>query len=114
MLGNWSLGDYFKKEQLGWIFQFLTKEIGLEPQRLYVTVFRGNDQIKISRDEESVKLWQDLFESAGLAAKVGDFAGKDGMQGGRIFYYDETKNWWSRAGLPKDMPIGEPGGPDSE
>src|SRR3989338_6627075 len=45
MLGNWSLGDYFKKEQLTWIFEFLTKELGLNPHKLYVTVFAGNDTV---------------------------------------------------------------------
>src|SRR6266571_9529856 len=41
MLGNWSLGNYFKKEQIPWFFQFLTKELGLNPQKLYVTIFKG-------------------------------------------------------------------------
>src|SRR5262245_44882618 len=45
MLGNWSLGDYFKKEQLPWIFEFLTKELGINPKNLYVTVFEGNKDV---------------------------------------------------------------------
>lgn len=112
MLGNWSLGDYFKREQLAWLFEFLTHDIDLDPSRLYVSVFRGNTEIP--RDEESVRMWKELFARAGIEAKEVDGAERDGMQGGRIFYYDETKNWWSRAGVPSDMPVGEPGGPDSE
>jgi alanyl-tRNA synthetase len=114
MLGNWSLGDYFKQEQLPWIFEFATDVLGLDPSRLYVTVFRGNKEIGIDKDEESVEIWKKLFAAKGIEAKDVDFAEKDGMQGGRIFYYDEEKNWWSRSGVPSSMPIGEPGGPDSE
>jgi len=112
MLGNWSLGDYFKNEQLPWIFEFLTKEIGLDPRHLYVTVFRGNNEI--ARDDESVWIWKEIFDRAGIQAKDVDFSDRDGMQDGRIFYYDEKKNWWSRSGAPDKMPVGEPGGPDSE
>lgn len=114
MLGNWSLGDYFKKEQLRWFFTFLTDDVGLQADRLFVTVFRGNDSLGIPRDTESVAIWKELFKEKGVEAKDIDFADRDGMQGGRIFYYEEKKNWWSRAGEPKNMPTGEPGGPDSE
>lgn len=114
MLGNWSLGDYFKAEQIAWMFEFLTKEIGLNPQRLYVTVFRGQADINISRDDEAVKIWQEQFASVGIEATAVDEAEINGLQGGRIFYYDETKNWWSRSGVTANMPVGEPGGPDSE
>jgi len=114
MLGNWSLGDYFKKEQLAWYFEFLTQELGINPEKLYVTVFRGNKDIGIDKDRESVEIWKKLFTNAGIEAKDIDFSEKKGMQNGRIFYYDETKNWWSRSGVPANMPIGEPGGPDSE
>jgi len=112
MLGNWSLGDYFKEEQIPWMYEFLTEKLRLDPKRIYVTVFRGNADIP--RDDVSVKVWEEVFSSAGIDAKPVDFAERDGMQGGRIFYYDETKNWWSRTGAPKTMPVGEPGGPDSE
>ena len=54
MLGNWSLGDYFKKEQLPWFFDFLLDVIGLDPNRIYVTVFAGDETLGIPRDEEAV------------------------------------------------------------
>jgi len=112
MLGNWSLGDYFKEEQITWMFEFLTQELKIDPNRLYVSVFRGNDQIP--KDSESVEIWKRLFLGAGIEAPDVDFSEMNGMQGGRIFYYSEKKNWWSRSGVPDNMPIGEPGGPDSE
>jgi len=114
MLGNWSLGNYFKKEQLNWLFEFLVEEIKLDPKRIYVTVFRGNKEIGINKDSESVQIWKDIFKKNNIEANDVDYSEKDGLQDGRIFYYDETKNWWSRSGIPADMPIGEIGGPDSE
>jgi len=119
MLGNWSLGDYFKQEQLPWFFEFLTKEIGLDPQRLYVTAFMGDEKNGLPKDTEATEIWQKLFADAGVEAKVVEIGSEadgyiKGMQGGRIFYYDAKKNWWSRAGVPENMPVGEPGGPDSE
>ncbi|MBN2197967.1 alanine--tRNA ligase [Candidatus Wolfebacteria bacterium] len=114
MLGNWSLGDYYRKEQLSWFFEFLINKLKLDPNRLYATVFRGNKKIGINKDIESVEILKALFKRFGIKAKDIDFAEKNGMQGGRIFYYDESKNWWSRAGAPDKMPLGEPGGPDSE
>ena len=50
MLGNWSLGDYFKKDQLSWIFEFLTKEVELDPNKIYVTVFAVDSSKGISKD----------------------------------------------------------------
>jgi alanyl-tRNA synthetase len=114
MLGNWSLGDYFKNEQLPWFFEFLTKEVGLKPERLYVSVYRGNKEIGVERDTKSVEVWKEIFSEVGIKAKDVDFAEKNGMQDGRIFYYPDSKNWWSRSGEPKNMPVGEIGGPDSE
>lgn len=120
MLGNWSLGDYFKTEQLPWVFEFLTNEIRLDPKRLYVTVFIGDEKNNLSRDTESVEIWKRLFEEKGIDAEVALIGSEaDGYERGikkdeRIFYYDSKKNWWSRAGMPENMPVGEPGGPDSE
>ncbi len=94
MLGNWSLGDYFKKEQQAWIWEFFTKELGIDPQKLYVSVFKGNDQIP--KDLEAVDNWKKL-----------------GVKEDHIYFYDVKKNWWARSSF-EDMPIGEPGGPDSE
>jgi len=119
MLGNWSLGDYFKKEQLPWFFEFLTEEVGLDPKNLYVTVFVGDEKNNIPRDTESAEIWKALFAKKGIEARdvvIGseEDGARLGMQDGRIFYYDAKKNWWSRAGVPENMPAGEPGGPDSE
>lgn len=100
MLGNWSLGDYFKEEQLGWFWEFLTEELKIDPNRLYVTVFEGNDQIE--KDETSILIWRKLLSNANLDPQD------------RIFSYGVEKNWWSRSGTPDKMPTGEPGGPDSE
>ena len=120
MLGNWSLGDYFKDEQIHWFFNFLVDEVGLDPSRLYVTVFAGNDEYGIPQDDEAARIWQGLFESRGIEAKIvnlGDPAIGDerGVKPGeRIFMYDDSQNWWSRGGGLADTPIGDPCGPDSE
>ncbi|MBI4086662.1 alanine--tRNA ligase [Candidatus Kaiserbacteria bacterium] len=120
MLGNWSFGDYFKEEQISWMFEFLTKVVGLDPQKLYFTVFAGDEKNNLPKDDESVAIWQRLLADAGVShgvAHIGSEAdgGKCGMkEGERIFYYEAKKNWWSRAGVPEKMPAGEPGGPDTE
>ncbi len=120
MLGNWSLGDYFKQEQLRWCFEFLVNEIGLDPHKLYVTTFIGDEANNLPRDTESVEIWQTLFKEKGIDAGVAllgaeEEGGKRGIkEGEHIFSYDARKNWWSRAGVPENMPAGEPGGPDSE
>lgn len=100
MLGNWSLGDYFKSEEIPWLFEFLTKRLNINPAKLYITVFEGFDDIP--KDAESEQIWRATFESAGV--NLDD----------RIFYYGVDKNWWSRSGTPDRMPTGEPGGPDTE
>ncbi len=101
MLGNWSLGDYFKEDAIKWSFEFLTSTeegLGLDPRRLYVTVFGGNDDAP--KDTESYEIWKKLFDDAGVS-------------GERIYYMvfaDDGKkepNWWS----PGDN---GPCGPDSE
>ncbi len=114
MLGNWSLGDYFKEEQIQWAFDFYVNELGLNPEKLYITVYRGNTELWIPKDEEAVKMWQKLFAEKWVEAPAVEHAKEKWMQGGRIFYFDEGENWWSRAGLPEKMPVGEPWGPDSE
>lgn len=118
MLGNWSLGDYFKKDQLSWFFEFLVGKVGLDPSRLYVTCCSGFPEFNVPKDTESAELWTDLFKDQGVDAKqveIGSEANgyKVGEQGGRIFFYDE-KNWWSRNGAPDKVKVGEPCGPDSE
>ncbi len=112
MLGNWSLGDYFKAEQLPWFWEFLTKELKLDPQKLYVTVFAGDEKLGIQKDTESAEIWKKLFSKAKIDAKEVENPSTEGIKG-RIFYYGST-NWWSRTGPPENMPEGEPGGPDSE
>lgn len=122
MLGNWSLGDYFKQEQLTWIWTFLVDEIGLDPNRLYVTTFLGDESIGVPKDTESAEIWKKLYGEKGITAKDVEVGSEDdgyktdfmADSGNRIFYYDAKKNWWSRAGVPANMPVGEPGGPDSE
>ena len=120
MLGNWSLGDYFKMEQLPWFFEFLTDVVGLEPEKLYVTCFIGDENNGIHKDIEACQIWQQLFNDKNVEAKTGNIgSGEDGYTRGmkpgeRVFYYDASKNWWSREGQPDNMREGEPGGPDSE
>ncbi len=96
MLGNWSLGDYFKEEAINWSYEFLTDEkdgLGLNSDRLYVTVFEGNEDAP--KDEESFRVWKEIFEKAGLDPEK------------RIFFMSAESNWWS----PGDN---GPCGPDSE
>lgn len=123
MLGNWSFGDYFKQEQLPWIFEFLTSPetgFGIDPNKLYVTVFAEDKEAGIALDTEAVDLWKRLFKEKGVDAEFSNIGSEaDGYEKGmgpndRIFAYDAKKNWWSRSGVPSNMPAGEPGGPDSE
>lgn len=89
MLGNWSLGDYFKADSLAWSYEFLTQVLGLDPRRLAVTVFSGDADAP--RDDESAGIWRSL-----------------GMPVERIFYLPKADNWWGPAGATG------PCGPDSE
>ena len=120
MLGNWSLGDYFKKEQIENFFEFLTQEVGLDPEKLYVTCFIGNEKYGIPKDTEAAEIWQEVFKKAGVEAKIAEIGSaktgdKRGIKPGeRIFFYDDHENWWSRGGGCESTPIGDPCGPDSE
>jgi alanyl-tRNA synthetase len=119
MLGNWSLGDYFKKEQIPWMAEFLFDVVGLDPNRVYVSCYIGNEKYKIPRDNEAIELWQAEFKKRDIDAKVVEIGAaengdKVGMQGGRIFLYDGKENWWSRNGAEETTLIGDPCGPDSE
>ncbi len=120
MLGNWSLGDYFKAEQIPWIFEFYTDVVKLDPKKLYVTTFLGDKKFNIPKDTQSGEIWKKLFKDKGIdagEAEVGseENASKVGMpEDARIFYYDASKNWWCRNGKIENMPVGEPGGPSSE
>jgi alanyl-tRNA synthetase len=118
MLGNWSLGDYFKQEQINWFWEFLTTKAGLDPERIYVTCFSGYEDLGIPKDTDSAAIWKAIFDKADIDAKevpIGTVAEgyEAGEQGGRIFFYGD-KNWWCRAGKAENMPAGEPGGPDTE
>ena len=120
MLGNWSLGDYFKQEQIPAFFKFLTEEIGLDPRKIYVTCFIGSEKYGIPKDMESAKIWQQVFKNAGIDAKIAEIGSaeqgaKRGIfEGEQIFFYDDHENWWSRGGGVETTPIGDPCGPDSE
>lgn len=120
MLGNWSFGDYFKAEQVPWMFEFLTDVVGLDPSRLYITCFIGAPEYGIPKDTEAAEMWQKLFAAKGLSTGTADIGSEEdgykiGMkEGERIFYYDGSKNWWSRNGAPEKTPVGDPCGPDSE
>jgi len=118
MLGNWSLGDYFKEDQLPWFFEFLTEVVGLDPQKLFVTCCSGFPEYQVPKDTTSAEIWSKLFREKGVDPRQVEIGSEEngykvGSQGGRIFFYDE-KNWWSRDGAPKKVKIGEPCGPDSE
>lgn len=89
MLGNWSLGDYFKDESVRMSFEFLTKELGIPAEKLSVSCFEGDK--KVPRDEETARIWESL-----------------GIPRDRIYFYGKEENWWG--------PAGETGpcGPDTE
>lgn len=99
MLGNWSIGDYFKKEAIEWSFELLTSPewFNISPEKLYVTVFEGDKEMRIGMDIEAVNIWKEAFASAGVPADIGN----------RIYAYPKKKNWWELAGPG-------PCGPDTE
>src|SRR3989344_2522210 len=108
MLGNWSFGDYFKKEAIEWSFEFLTDKehgLGLNPKRLYATVFKGEDGIP--RDDEAIAVWQKIFrEKACMSA---DMAGNDEIikDDIRIIPLGASDNFWIAGSTG-------PCGPDTE
>ncbi len=120
MLGNWSLGDYFKEDQIRWFFEFLVDVVGLDPNKLYVTAFIGDEAHGIPRDNEVAEIWKKVFAEKGIEAGIVEIGSqKDGdvrgiKPGERIFFYDGGENWWSRGGGLDKTPIGDPCGPDSE
>lgn len=120
MLGNWSLGDYFKEQQIRWFFEFLVDVVGLDPHRIYVTCFIGDPEYQLARDDETASIWQRVFAEKGITAEIAAIGSKeDGdargvFDGERIFFYDGDENWWSRGGSLHGTPLGDPGGPDSE
>lgn len=120
MIGNWSMGDYFKQQQIEWMWEFLTEVVELDPSKLYVTCFIGAPEYGIPKDTEAAEVWKKLFESKGLSSDEVEIGSEeDGYSRGihdgeRIFYYDGSKNWWSRNGAPETTPVGDPCGPDSE
>ncbi len=89
MLGNWSLGDYFKQEAITWSFEFLTKYLKIPVERLAVTVFKGNDIVPA--DSESAEIWK-----------------KNGIKEEKIAFLGEDNNWWP------NMELTGPCGPDTE
>ena len=120
MLGNWSLGDYFKNQQIPAFFKFLTEEVGLDPHKIYVTCFIGSEKYGIPKDTESAEIWQQVFKEAGVDAKIAEIGSAENgavrgiKEGEHIFFYDDHENWWSRGGGVETTPIGDPCGPDSE
>ncbi len=89
MLGNWSLGDYFKKESISWSFELLTKRLNIPVEKLAVTVFGGNDIVPA--DNESAEIWESL-----------------GINKNKIAFLGEENNWWP------NMELTGPCGPDTE
>lgn len=120
MLGNWSMGDYFKQQQIEWMFEFLSEVVGLDMNKVFVTCYIGDERYGIPKDTEAAEVWKRLYSAKGFSsgeAEIGSEEagyGRGVKEGERIFYYDGSKNWWSRNGGPETTPIGDPCGPDSE
>lgn len=114
MIGNWSLGDFFKKEQINWIMEFWIEKCNLDPSRLYVSVFEGDADAP--RDIEAIQIWQEAFLKYGITAKFCEDISNlpKNLEEGknweyRIFPFPKKKNWWERAHAPSEL-----GGPTSE
>jgi alanyl-tRNA synthetase len=101
MMGNWSLGDYFKKDAITWSYELLTDTevgFGLDPNRLYITVYQGDETVP--RDQETADIWKSIFE-------------KHGIKGERIYFLDASANWWPA--VKKDTSVWSgPTGPCTE
>lgn len=117
MLGNWSLGDYFKEDQLKWWYQFLVEELKIDPAKLYQTVYLGSENGKIKKDLESIATIKEIYKGYNILCEEGPETFGPGELGSgkpcdfskqRIFAYRD-KNWWQRGDA-----VGELGGPDSE
>lgn len=114
MMGNWSLGDFTKKEQIPWIMELHIERYGLDPKRMYVSVFKGDNDAP--RDDEAISIWKEVFRKYGVEAEYSDDITnipstiEEGMNWKyRIFPFEKKKNWWERA-----HSVGELGGPTSE
>jgi alanyl-tRNA synthetase len=120
MLGDWSLDGFDKSQQIRWLFEFLTGTLGLDPRKLYITCFIGDEAHGIPRDDETAEVWRQLFAEHDIEAKLVEIgSAKDGDKRGikpgeRIFFYDDGENWWSRNGGIATTPKGDPCGPDNE
>ncbi len=114
MMGDWSLGDFTKEQQIPWILELMVERFGLDPKRIYVTVFKGDEDAP--RDELAIETWKNAFKKYEIEAEFSDDVTKiphDLSEGEnwkyRIFPYEKKKNWWERAHA-----VGELGGPTSE
>ncbi|MEP7103430.1 MAG: alanine--tRNA ligase [Candidatus Dojkabacteria bacterium] len=114
MIGNWSFGDFTKEQQIEWCLELYVKRFGLDPKRLYITVWAGDEVVP--RDDEAIRLWQREFKKYGINAEFSEDIGnipsnlKEGEEWKyRIFPYGREANWWEVS-----HSAGEPGGPSSE
>lgn len=108
MMGNWSLGDYFKKEQIEWVMELYVEFFKFDPERIYISVWGGNEQIP--QDDEAIELWQQQFHKYGIKA---DFSKNiyavpsltdNTNKNNRIFPYTAIgKGWWERAHAPNEL-----------
>lgn len=114
MIGNWSLGDFTKEQQIPWVFELMVERLKLDPKRLYVTVFAGDESAP--RDDVAIETWKKVYAKYGIEAEFSEDVTNipSSLAEGenwkyRIFPYPKKKNWWTRAEIP-----GEIGGPCSE
>ncbi len=114
MIGDWSLGDFTKEQQIPWIMELWVKQLGIDPHRIYVSVFAGDETAP--RDTQAIELWKKTFRTYGVEAEFSEdisaipptLEQSNGWKA-HIFPYGKKKNWWQRANAP-----GELGGPTSE